>query len=195
MGRLIYLMNVSLDGFVETADHGLGWTRIDDELHAWFNEQTRLTDAMLYGRRLYEVMAAYWPFAADDPNASPVELEFAREWNATPRFVFSHTLRGVEWNSTLVHDPVEEALVAIRAEFPGELAVAGPTLASEFIRRDLVDEYRMVIHPAVLGAGTPYFPELAEPLDLELVDTRRFESGVVYVGYRRRRGGSGPIAD
>lgn len=187
MGHLIYLMNVSIDGFVETPDHDLSWSRIDDELHAWFNEQTRTTDAMLYGRRLYETMSAHWPFAAADPNVTPVELEFAHEWNATPRYVFSSTLTSVEWNSRLVHGPVDEVLDAVRAEYPGEVAVAGPTLAAEFIRRDLVDEYRMVVHPAVLGAGTPYIPALDRPLDLELVDTRRFASGVVFLGYERRR--------
>lgn len=187
MGKLVYLMNVSVDGFVETSDHGLEWSRVDDELHTWFTEQTRATDAMLYGRRLYELMTAHWPFVADDPDATPVTLEFGRAWNATPRFVFSTTLKSVEWNSRLVHASVEEALAAIRAEFAGELAVAGPTLAAEFIRRDLVDEYRMVVHPAVLGGGTPYFPNLDKPLDLELIDTRRFESGAVYLGYARRR--------
>jgi dihydrofolate reductase len=188
MGRLIYLLNVSLDGFVESSDHGLEWATVDNELHAWFNEQTRNTDAMLYGRGLYETMSSHWPFAADDPDISPVELEFAREWNATPRFVFSHTLQHVEWNSRLVQGPVDVALAAIREEHPGELAVAGATLAAEFIRLDLVDEYRMVVHPAVLGSGTPYFPELDKPLDLQLIDTRRFESGAVYLGYERRRG-------
>jgi len=187
MGRLIYLMNVSIDGFVETSEHSLDWSRIDDELHAWFNEQTRATDVMLYGRRLYEVMSAHWPFAADDPRTTPVELEFAREWNATPRVVFSRTLTSVDWNSRLADAPVEEVLAQVRAEYPGEVTVAGPTLAAEFIRRDLVDEYRMVVHPAVIGAGTPYFPVLEQPLDLELVDTRRFASGVVYLAYARRR--------
>jgi dihydrofolate reductase len=188
MGRLIYLMNVSLDGFVETPDHDLGWARIDDELHAWFNEQTRRTDVMLYGRRLYEVMSAHWPFAADLPDTTPVELEFARLWNETPRVVFSRTLERVEWNSRLNDAPIEETLAALRAEYDGELAVAGPTLAAEFVRRDLVDEYRMVVHPVVLSAGTPYFPDLPAPLDLELVDTRRFASGVMYLGYARQRG-------
>ena len=187
MGRLIYLMNVSLDGFVETLDHDLSWGRIDDEVHAFFSEQARTTDAMLYGRRLYELMTAYWPFAADDPNATPAMLEFARFWNETPRLVFSRTLTEVAWNSRLVHEPPVEALAAIRAEFPGDITVAGPTLAAEFVRRDLVDEYRMVVHPAILGAGTPYIPVLDAPLDLELVDTRRFASGVMYLGYERRR--------
>jgi dihydrofolate reductase len=187
MGRLIYLMNVSLDGFVETPDHSLDWSRVDDEVHAWFNEETRAADAFLYGRRLYEVMTAYWPFAADDPNATPVMLEFGRFWNATPKLVFSRTLTSVDWNSRLIHEPPVEALAAIQAEFPGDVSVGGPTLAAEFVRGDLIDEYRMVVHPVVLGAGTPYFPVLDQQLDLELIDTRRFASGVVYLGYARRR--------
>src|SRR5258708_2672037 len=102
MGSLIYLMNVSLDGFVETIDRGLEWTRMDEELHSWFNDQERAVDAELYGRRLYEVMNAYWPTAELDPSATEVELEFARVWNATPRIVFSTTLESVAGNHRLV---------------------------------------------------------------------------------------------
>jgi dihydrofolate reductase len=186
MGRLIYAMNVSLDGYVDTPDHGLDWIRMDDELHAWFNDEARTTDAELYGRRMYEVMAAYWPHAADDPDATPVTLDFARIWNPKPKLVFSRTLRSVDWNSRLVHDAPVEALAAIRAQYPGDVSVSGPTLAAEFVRRGLVDEYRMVVHPAVLGAGTPYFPP-DERLDLELVDTRRFDTGSIYLRYVPRR--------
>jgi dihydrofolate reductase len=187
MGSLIYLMNVSLDGFVETIDHGLEWTRVDEELHAWFNDQERAVDAELYGRRLYEVMNAYWPTAELDPSATEVELEFARVWNATPRIVFSTTLESVAGSSRLVRGgDVGEELAKLKAEFPGDLSVGGPTLAAQFIARGLVDEYRLVIHPVVLGAGTPFFPTLPQPLDLELIETRRFASGVVYVGYRVR---------
>ncbi len=188
MGRLIYLMNVSLDGFVNTADGGLEWTRIDEELHRWFNEQERAVDAELYGRRLYEVMAAYWPTAESDPANTDVELEFARIWNATPRIVFSTTLESVDGHSRLVRSgDVGDELARIKAEFTGDLSVGGPTLASEFIRRGLVDEYRLVVHPVLLGAGTPYMPTLSEPIDLELVESRTFGSGVVYLGYRARR--------
>jgi dihydrofolate reductase len=187
MGKLIYLMNVSLDGFVNTVDRGLEWTRVDEELHSWFNDQERAVDAELYGRRLYEVMNAYWPTAESDPEATEVELEFARIWNATPRIVFSTTLESVAGNSRLVRGgDVGEELAKAKAEFPGDLSIGGPTLAAEFIRRGLVDEYRLVVHPVVLGAGTPFFPPLPHPLDLELTETRRFASGVVYVGYRVR---------
>lgn len=187
MGRLIYTFNVSLDGFVETPDRRLDWALVDDELHGWFNDHARSLDASLYGRRLYEVMAAYWPTAAEDPAATGPMLEFARIWGATTRFVFSHTLRSVSWNSRLVSGDVGERLAEIRSEFPGDLEVGGPTLASAFIERGLVDEYRLLVHPVILGSGRRLFPALERELDLRLVETRTFASGVVYLGYRPRR--------
>ena len=187
MGKLIYLFNVSLDGFVETVDHRLDWTVVDDELHTWFNEQSRAVDASLYGRRLYELMAAYWPTAESNPAATETEREFARIWNATPKIVFSTTLDSVGPGCRLVAGDVGDRLAEIRSEFPGDLEVGGPTLASAFIERGLVDEYRVVVHPVVLGAGTPYLPALKDHIGLRLLETRRFESGVVYLGYETVR--------
>lgn len=186
MGRVIYSLNVSLDGFVETADHGLDWATVDEELHTWFNEQERAAGAALYGRRMYELMAGYWPTAESDPNASPVELDFARIWTSKPKFVFSSTLESVEWNSRLERGDVVEELGRIREEFGGDIGVGGATIAAELIRHDLIDEYRPVVHPVVLGAGTPFFPPLASPLDLQLFETRTFTSGAIHLGYRRR---------
>jgi dihydrofolate reductase len=183
MGKLIYLLNVSLDGFVETPDHGLDWATIDEEIHTWFNDQMRGLDATFYGRRLYEVMAAHWPTAGSDPAATPVEVEFARIWNAMPKIVFSNSLESVDFNSRLATGDVGEELAKVKAEFDRDIGVAGPTLAAEFIERGLVDEYRLVVHPVVLGAGTPFFPRLERPVGLRLIETREFASGVVYLGY------------
>ena len=176
-------MNVSLDGYVETPDHSLDWTIVDDEMHTWFNDQERSMDASIYGRRLYELMAAYWPTAESDPAATETMLEFARIWNATPKIVFSSTLTSVRPLDRLVRGDVGEELARLRTEFAGDLNVGGPTLASAFIRRGLVDEYRLIVHPVMLGAGTPFFPSLDAPLRLRLTDTHRFASGVVYLGY------------
>lgn len=186
MGKLVYSMNVSLDGFVETPDHGLEWAIVDDEIHAFWNDRIREADAFLYGRRLYETMAAYWPTAEADPAGTPVTVEFARIWSQRPKIVFSTTLDHVEWNSRLVRGDVETVLRQLRAEFSGVLDLGGPTLAAEFIRRGLVDEYGMVVHPVVIGAGTPFFPALERPLDLRLVDVHRFASGATYLAYARR---------
>jgi dihydrofolate reductase len=187
MGKVIYLMNVTLDGFVETPEHSLAWGKVDDELHAWFNQQSREAGAFVYGRKVYEVMSAYWPTGESNPASTPVMVEFARIWNPKPKVVFSTTLTSVDWNSRLARGDVGEELERIRAEIDGDLEVAGPNLAAQFIRRGLVDEYRMVVHPVFIGAGTPYFPPLDRRLDLELVETHTFASGVVYHGYRAAR--------
>jgi dihydrofolate reductase len=184
MGKLIYSMNVSLDGYVETPDHSLDWANVDEELHSWFNDQARAMDASLYGRRMYELMAAYWPTAEADTSAA--EAEYARIWKPMPKIVFSSTLTTVDWNSRLVSGDVGDELARLRTEFDGDLDIGGPTLASAFIRRGLVDEYRLLVHPVVLGSGTPFFPKLDSPIPLRLTETRTFDSGVIYLGYTAR---------
>ena len=94
MGKLIYTLNVSLDGYIETPDHGLDWANVDDELHSWFNDELRTIDASLYGRRLYEVMAAYWPTGETDPDSTETTREFARIWNADPKVRLLDDARG-----------------------------------------------------------------------------------------------------
>ncbi len=178
MGKLIYSMNVSLDGFVETPDHSLDWALVDDELHAWWNDQTRPLQATLYGRRIYEIMAAHWPTGEDDPASTEVEREFARIWNPMPKIVFSTSLEHVDHNARLVRGDVADVLTGLRREFDGDLDVSGPNLAGQFVSRGLVDEYQLVVHPVVLGAGTPFWPTLQEPLRLVHTDTRTFASGV-----------------
>jgi dihydrofolate reductase len=187
MGRLIYLLNVSLDGFVATADGGLEWTVVDDELHAWFNEEQRSVDASLYGRGMYELMSAHWPTAEADPASTETERAYARLWNATPKLVFSRTLESVAWNSRLVAGDVGERLAEIRREHTGDLEVSGPTLAAQFIERDLVDEYRMVVHPVILGSGKPYLPALSQPIRLRFLESRTFGSGAVALRYEAVR--------
>jgi dihydrofolate reductase len=183
MGKLIYSMNVSLDGFVETPDHSLDWATVDEELHTWFNDRAREVAASLYGRRMYELMTGYWPNAPSDPSATPAMLDFARIWRATPKVVFSSTLATVDWNSRLVRGDVGDELAHLRTEFDGDLDVGGPTLAAAFIRRGLVDEYQLLVHPVVLGAGTPFFPALESPIRLRATERRTFASGVTLLAY------------
>ena len=183
MGRLIYTLNVSLDGYIETLDHSLSWSVADDELLAWFADRARGLAASLYGRRLYELMSAYWPTAQDDPAATEAMRDFGRLWLAIPKIVFSSTLTSVAWNSRLVRGDVGEELARLRTELEGDYEVGGPTLASAFIKRGLVDRYELVVHPVILGSGTPYLPPLDAPIRLRLTDTRTFASGVTYLGY------------
>jgi dihydrofolate reductase len=186
MGKLIYSLNASLDGYAETAEHSLDWAIIDDELHSWFNEQTRGLSASLYGRRMYELMAGYWPTAASDPSASRPMREFAHIWRDLPKIVFSHSLQRVDWNSRLVSGDVGDVLAELRRADDGDMDVSGPTLASAFIERGLVDEYQLVVHPVVLGGGTPFFPPLAQRIRLQLIARREFGSGVIALTYAAR---------
>ena len=183
VGKLIYLLNVSLDGFIETPDRDLDWAAVDDELHTWFNDQTRSVQATLYGRRMYEVMSAYWPTAEDDPEGNEVTREYARIWNPMPKVVFSSTLDSVDHNARLVNGDVAAVYAELRREFDGDVDVSGPTLAAQFVHAGLVDEYQLVVHPVVLGAGTPFWPPLETPLPLRLLDTHPFSSGAVLLRY------------
>lgn len=186
MTRLIYSMNVSLDGYAATDDGGLDWADVDEEVHAWFNDEARNTAAVLYGRRMYELMAGYWPTAEDDPQAPPVIVDFAQTWKRTPKVVFSRTLDEVAHESRLVRGDPAGTLAALRQEFDGDLAVGGPTLAAEFIALGLVDEYRVLVHPVILGGGLPFWPRLERPVGLRLLETRSFGNGVVLLAYAAR---------
>jgi dihydrofolate reductase len=181
MGRIVYSMSVSLDGFVETPGRSLDWVRVDDELHSFFNDEAREMRAFLYGRRMYELMADYWPTAEADPSATPMMRDFARIWRDTPKVVFSRTLERVEWNSRLVRGDAVEEVARLKAEPGFDMDVGGPTLASALIRAGLIDEVRLFVNPVILGAGTPFFPTLEDRIGLELLETRTFDSGVVYL--------------
>ncbi len=183
MGKLIYGLNVSLDGFVETPEKSLDWAAVDDELHQWFNDRFRTLDASLYGRGIYELMSAHWPTAGDDPQATDVVREFSRIWLDTPKIVFSSTLENVDWNSRLVRGDIGDELVRLRQEFQGDMEVAGATLAGSFVRRGLIDEYHLVVHPVAIGSGTPFFPPTGSPIRLRLKETHVFSSGVTYLAY------------
>ena len=183
MGKVIYSMNVSLDGYVETPEHSLDWANVDDELHTWFNDRAREADAFVWGRRMYELMVAYWPTAESDPSATEAMLDFARIANTKPKIVFSTSLASVEWKGRLVRGDVGAELERLRDEFDGDLDIGGPTLALQFIQRGLVDEYRLLVHPVILGAGTPFFPRLETPIGLRLKESQTFDSGVIYLGY------------
>ncbi len=187
MGRLIYSMNVSLDGYAAAPDGGLDWGVVDEAIHTWWADRVREADAVVWGRRVYELMVAYWPTADSDPNATPAMLEFARVTNPKPKVVFSRSLDAVTWNARLVQGDVGDVLARLREEFEGDLLLGGPTLAAQFVRSALVDEYRVVIHPAIVGAGLPFFPNLDQPAGLRLFETRTFESGAIYLGYSAAR--------
>jgi dihydrofolate reductase len=183
VAKVIYSMAMSLDGFVETPQHELSWLTPDEEVHQFINERTPLTTA-LYGRRLYELMSAFWPTADADPDAPEIVVDFARIWRAMPKVVFSSTLKEVAWNSRLVALDAVEEVRRLKESSDQDFDVGGPALAASLIRGGLVDEYQPFVFPVVLGGGTPYFPGGDTPDNLTLLETRTFASGVVFLRYR-----------
>jgi dihydrofolate reductase len=184
MRKLIYSMQVSLDGYVAGPGGEIDWSVPDEELHRFHNDQTRALGGQLLGRRLYEEMR-YWETADRNPSASDYEVEFARAWQELPKVVFSTTLEAVEGKTRLVKDGVADEVARLKEEPGGDLAVGGAGLASSLLELGLVDELRPFVYPVVLGGGTPYLPALERRLDLELVETRTFSSRVVYLRYAR----------
>jgi dihydrofolate reductase len=183
MGKLIWGMNVSVDGYTVDRQGEIPSAGPDDELHQFWNNQVRDVAVSLYGRKLYELMSAYWPTADQAPDISPVAAEFARLWRAMPKVVFSKTLESVDWNSRLERGDVVEVARKLKAETDGMLDVAGATLASSLVKAGLVDEFMVVVTPVAVGGGTPFFPTLNEWIKLELVENRTFPSGSVLLRY------------
>jgi dihydrofolate reductase len=130
----------------------------------------------------------YWETADQDPKAGEIEREFAGIWQALPKIVFSSTLERVEGNTRLATGGVAEELARLKAEPGGDIGVGGAGLAAGLTELRLIDEYRLFVHPVVLGGGTPYFPPLRERIPLELLETRTFGSPVVYLRYRDAHG-------
>src|SRR5438874_5896566 len=185
MRKIVLMMSISLDGFIEGPNRELDWHLVDDELHSYFNDQLRDMGAFLYGRVNYELMAGFWPTADEDPASTGPMVEFARIWRDMPKIVFSTTLEGAGWNSTVLRDVVPEEINELKAQPGGDLALGGADLAATFMRHDLIDEYRLYVHPVAIGEGTPLFPQSDVRIDLRLVESRIFGNGVVLLRYQR----------
>ncbi len=186
MRKLIYSMLVSLDGFIEGPEHNLDWHIIDEELHQYINDQQAEVGASLYGRRMYETLSAYWPTPeAEDPANPGYVLEFARIWKAIPKIVFSKTLERVEWNSRLVREDAAGEVRKLKAQPGKDLTVGGAHLAASLIKLDLIDEYQLFVQPVILGSGTPFFPPLENKINLKLLETYQFGTGVILLRYQR----------
>jgi dihydrofolate reductase len=187
MRSVTYSMSVSLDGYIVGPDGGFDWTAPDKEVFRFATDEVRDLSVHLLGRRLYETML-YWETADQDPSLDGSMLEFAAIWKSLPKVVFSTTLPAVQGNARLASDGLAEEIERLRAE-PGEgnIAIGGATLAAEAAALDLIDEYRARVYPVLVGGGIPFFPQRERRVDLELAETRTFNSRVIYLGYRVTR--------
>jgi len=184
MSKLTLWMQMSLDGYAEGPDHAFDWPVVGPKLQRTFIDELRHADAFVYGRRIYEMMAAVWSVVDADPGAAAEASEFARVWMPMPKFVFSQTLTEADWGTTVVRDDVASAIGDLVARSRrGVIAFGGPTFAATLMRLGLIDEYQLFIHPVVLGGGTPLFAGASERRRLHLIASRTYDDAVVAVRY------------
>jgi dihydrofolate reductase len=187
MRSVTYSMSISVDGYIVGPDGGFDWGTPDEEVFRFWIDEIREVGVHLLGRRLYETML-YWETADQDPSLDDSQLEWAALWKPLPKVVFSTTLSAVQGHARLASGGLAEEIERLRAE-PGEgdIAIGGATLAAEAAASDLIDEYRAVVYPVLVGGGISFIPQRERRVDLELVETRTFSSGVVYLRYRVAR--------
>jgi len=183
MGKLIYGMLTSLDGYVADENGNFDWAEPDEQVHAFVNDRMRTVGTHLYGRRMYDVMQA-WETMDDDPDLAPVFRDFARLWQAADKIVYSTTLESTSTTQTRIERVFDPAAIQrLKASANGDLVLGGPTLAAEAFKAGLVDECHLYLAPIVVGGGTRSLPDkVRQPL--ELLDERRFDNGMVFVRYR-----------
>jgi len=177
--KLMYSSIASLDGYVADADGRFDWAVPDDDVHAFVNDLERPVGTYLYGRRMYEVMAAWEAMDTDQP----LLRDFAGIWRAAEKVVYSRTLEAVSTPRTrLEHAFDPDAVRHLKALASRDISVGGPGLAAHALAAGLVDEYHVVVTPVVVGGGTPSLPDGIQ-LRLQLLDERRFRNGAIYLRY------------
>jgi dihydrofolate reductase len=188
MRKLSLWMQITLDGYTEGKNGEFDWPIVEPELHQYFLDELSQAGMFVYGRRVWEGMAAYWPTADADPNANPFQAGYARLWRPMPKLVLSRTLIDADWNTTILADNIATTIEALKCQPGGDIfCFGGSTAAATLIDLDLIDEYRLNVHPVVLGAGSPLFPSQERRDALRLVSARTFDDAVVHLRYERRR--------
>ena len=180
--RKLYLFNlVTLDGFFEGPNHDISWFNVDDQFLEFSIDQLNQTDTLIFGRITYQMMASYWQTEMAIKNDPLV----ANKMNSLPKLLFSRTLMSANWNNTrLIKGDAAEEISQLKRQPGKDIAVLGSAdLASTFMQHGLIDEYRIMINPVVLGKGTPLFKNADRKLDLKLSRTKTFRSGNVLLCY------------
>lgn len=188
MRKLVLFAHISLDGFAGDANGGLGFLSYDGELQQYAEELVKTVGAPVYGRNTYHLMAGYWPTVLNDPNAGAKELAHAQWVQEIPKIVFSTTLGSADWNNTtLISDNVVEEVSKLKAQDGKDLVIFGsPGLAKNLMTLGLIDEYKLTLHPILLGQGICLFDSHVQRSELKLLESKTLGSGVVTLHYTRR---------
>lgn len=185
MAQLIYSAISSLDGYIEDRDGNFDWAMPDEEVHRFINNLERNAGTYLYGRRMYEIMTVW----ETDPNLaadSPLTQDFAQVWQAAEKIVYSKTLTAASTRKTRIErnfDP--EAIRQLKKTAQHDIAIGGPELAAHAFRSGLIDECHLFLAPIVVGGGKPALLDDVR-LELELLEERRFDNGMVFLRYRTK---------
>lgn len=185
MRKIILFNMVTLDGFFEGPNHDISWHNVDAEFNEFAIDQLKSADGLLFGRVTYQLMASYWP----TPTAIENDSVVAGLMNRLPKIVFSKTLAKADWNNTkLAKGNVAEEIAKLKQQPGKDLLLFGSAdLASTLTQLGLIDEYRLMVNPVVLGSGTPMFKAVKDKLRLKLINTKTFRSGNVLLYYQPDR--------
>jgi dihydrofolate reductase len=183
MRKVVFAINISADGYCGHTD-----MIADEEMHSYFTEVLRNANVLLFGRVTYQLMVPYWPDVAREQSETEATNEFARVFDALEKVVFSTTLPNIEGHNTrLLRGNVAEEVLALRQQQGKDIGVGSLSIASQLSARGLIDEYRFVVHPVIAGGGPRLFEAIKPPetLQLDLVGSNTFRSGVVALHYRK----------
>ncbi|MBK5232374.1 MAG: dihydrofolate reductase family protein [Thermoleophilia bacterium] len=187
MRKIVYMGQVSIDGYYEDSTGDFSWAEPDEEIHRFTNDVIRQAGASLMGRRMYETMEPHWTEVAANRPGPDYADEFAQAWVETPRYVFSRTLDSVPDGLTLVSGDIEAEVRRLKEMPGGPIDVGGPGLANSLAEFDLIDELLMVVFPVVIGGGKPYLGPNFAGKKWALVEQSKFSSGVPLMRYERVR--------
>ena len=179
MRKLIAAMNMTLDGY---CDHTA--MNADDEIHQHYTDLLRSADAVIYGRITFQLME-YWKSVLENPTGNKATDDFAVAMDNIPKIVYSRTLTHVDWkNAELKREIVKEEILDLKQQPGKDIFVGSPSLIVALTNLDLVDEYQISVHPAIVGSGLPLFKDITDRIDLKLLKTKTFDCGAVTFYYK-----------
>lgn len=186
MRKIIVFNLITLDGYFAGLDGNIDWHMVDDEFNTFAVEQTSSFGAIIFGKTTYQMFESFWPKAVNDPKMSKEDRIIAKTIDDIEKIVFSKSLQTVEWkNSRLFHAIDPEEVKKWKQESGRDMVIFGSgTIVQEMTNLKLIDEYRLLVNPIILGEGKPLFANIKEKINLNLLSTRTFQNGNVLLSYQ-----------
>jgi len=189
MRKIISLMHISLDGFVAGPNGEMNWIKVDEEIFDYVDKRISEGDTALYGRVTYQMMEDYWPTQGDEPDASQHDIQHSKWYNNVHKVVLSKTMKDADLkNTTIISDNLSESINKIKQQGDKDILLFGsPTATHSLMQLNLIDGYWLFVNPIILGRGIPLFAGIKDKINLQLLATRQFASGVTELNYMVER--------